>query len=117
MPESMDVFSHEYHFPTKHTREGTVSHTSRGINKQTKGKVGRGYGGPKTLKPHSKTYHADSKAAKPGVKPVGNEYRSPADHKDVPTKQMASGSKVKSTAKTLKGGKDPIWSGYKGRPQ
>lgn len=121
MPESMDVFNHDYHFPNKHTREGTVSHTSRGINKQTKGKVGRGYGGPKSLKPHGSSKGGPQKDSAfggksgAGVKETGNEYRSPRDHKDVPTAKMAGGSKAKSTAPTLKAKarKDPTFSGYR----
>jgi len=117
MPESMDVFNHDYHFPNEHTREGTVSHKARGINKQTKGKVGRGYGGPKNLKPHSKPYHADSRNAKAGVKDTGNEYRSPRDHKDIPQKPIATSANGKSTANTQRKAKDPTWAGYKPGPQ
>src|SRR6266566_2840556 len=124
MPESMDVFDHEYHFPTKLTREGTVH--AKNTNKQTKSKSGvKGYDGPKNLKGHGAAKGGSAvdsvwggkKGA--GVKETGNEYRSPKNHKDVPSNTAVSMPSKGTTAKTLKSSskKDPIFSGYKGPKQ
>lgn len=118
----MEVFDLKSHFAGKdpstsklgkHTREGVQSQKGGVQNTVAKGK-GRGYGGPKNLKPHSKKHIAGSSAAKPGLKDSQNEYRTPKDHKDIPSAIMVTSKVPKgSTANTLRKGKDPIWSGYK----
>ncbi len=96
MPGGMNVFDHDYHFPNTHSREGTVSAKKKTLTKATKGSTGRGYGGPKALKGHSEK-HEGGRMAK-SVKSTGNEFRKPKDHKDIPTKAMATSASGKSTA-------------------
>ncbi len=109
----MEVFGHDYHFGAKPTYEGVSK--SKGVpSHPTKGKK-KGHGGPKSLKPHSEKHYSDSRSPKPGLKSVGNENRKPRDHKDIPTKAVAGGSKARSTANSSK--KDSVWGGYGKGPQ